>query len=166
MINFGPRWTPEEDAKLREAYASGATPAAREALPHRSEVAIWKRAHRLRLYSPKRWTERDDNLLRWEWNEGSSLEATAKKLGRTAWACYFRAGVLGLRNFAGREHVSAAAERAGFSLLKFRKLLKEFGVPTKTAYSRPRTPGETTKRRHRLVDPAEVNAAVEQWARA
>lgn len=163
-MQFGPKWTAEEDAKLREAYVSGSTQAAKDALPGRSERAIWKRANRLGLHSPRKWTEHDDNLLRWEWNEGNGLEATAKKLGRTAWACYFRAGVLGLRTFAGKEHVTVAAERAGFSLLKFRKLLRGQGVAMRTAYSRPRAPYETTRRHHRLVDPTEVNAAVARWA--
>jgi hypothetical protein len=46
-----PPWTADELATLREAFARGGLPAAREALPGRSDAAIWATARRHGLRS-------------------------------------------------------------------------------------------------------------------
>lgn len=162
----GRAWSTAEDAALRAAYATGSTAAARAALPGRSEVSIWKRAHRLGIASSRQWTQAEDDRLRWLWGGTRTLGELAHKLGRTPQACHHRAGVIGLRRrgFHGSESVEAASRRAGFSRLLLLKILDAAGVPIHKAFARPGL--SRGLRRQVYVDPHDVDAAVRQWMAA
>jgi hypothetical protein len=164
-MEFGPRWTEEEKAKLRESYLRGGTTAAMEALPCRSESAIWQKASRLGLVSPHYWTEKEDDRLRWLWGNAVSLTALARKLKRSANACYERAGQLGLRSrgFKGCESLEASSKRVGFSPRKLEKILRQYEVPLRPAYARPGL--SKGLKRARFVDSYDVDRAVTAWMR-
>lgn len=164
-MTFGTPWTPAEETALRVAYESGGTAAALAALPGRSAVAIWKRAFKLGLRSPRNWTEAEDNKLRWGW-ANNSLSELARDLGRTQQATHARAALLGLRSRCprGMEHLTTAADRAGFSPRKLVKVLRQYAVPVVCSFARPGL--SRGLRRHRFVDPTEVDMAVAEWVRA
>jgi hypothetical protein len=165
-VKFGPAWTPAEDDALRAAYSTGGLPAARAAIPGRSAHAINNRAHRLGVLSSRRWTEDDDNRLRWLWGNCRSLVDLARQLKRTPSACHARAGLLGLRARCpqGAEPLTRAADRAGFSPPKLVKVLKWAGVPLQRSFARPGL--SRGLRRQRFVDKYDVDVAVAQWVRA
>lgn len=164
-----PPWSTIDDAALRSTYASGGIAEACAALPSRSRNAIFLRANRIGIRSPRYWTEDDDKRLVYLWGE-CKLGRLAVKLNRSAWACYERAGVLGLRRGCprGKETVNRAAERAGFSRVQFKKLLDRYGVPISLAMSKPysrKASGHRARWKHHVVDPHDVDEAVAAWVR-
>lgn len=91
-----PRWRPHEDAALRDGYALGLTCAqiARE-IGDRTPAAVAARAAKLGLGTyGRRWTARDDELLRRFVRERVDLERAAQLLSRTPEALRRRAHVL------------------------------------------------------------------------
>jgi hypothetical protein len=105
-----------------------------------------------------RWTSKQDSILRFEW--GSDAAKLAAKLGRTVPAIRFRAQVLGLHlgHASGREYITTAARRTGYSVAQLRKILVAVKV---RIYS---SPMGVDKRTH-SVDYDDVDRAVEVLAR-
>ena len=161
-----PRWSTAEDEALRAAYSTGGIPAALAALPGRSVAGLTKRAHRLGIHSPRAWTAREDRRLEWLWSSAASLRALSRQLGRSPQACHARAAHLGLlaRVPRGQEPLSVAAERAGFSPGKVLRVLSWAGVPVRQSFARPGL--SRGLRRHRFVDPVDVDEAVAAWVRS
>jgi hypothetical protein len=91
-----PRWRPHEDAALRDGYALGLT-CAQIALEIgvRTPAAVAARAAKLGLGTyGRRWTAREDELLRSFVREGVDAERAAQLLSRTPEALRRRAHVL------------------------------------------------------------------------
>jgi hypothetical protein len=93
-----PRWRPDEDATLRDGYQLGLTCAQIAAdIGGRMPTAIAARAARLGLGTyGRRWTSREDNLLRKLALDGTDLDRAAQLLARTPEAVHRRARVLRL----------------------------------------------------------------------
>jgi hypothetical protein len=93
-----PRWRPDEDATLRDGYQLGLTCAQIAAeIGGRTPTAIAARAARLGLGTyGRRWTSREDNMLRKLTLDGTDLDRAAQLLARTPEAVRRRARVLGL----------------------------------------------------------------------
>lgn len=90
------RWRPDEDAALRDGYGLGLT-CAQIALEidGRTATAVTARAAKLGLGTyGRRWTPRDDELLRRLVREGVDIDAAAELLARTPDALRRRAHVL------------------------------------------------------------------------
>lgn len=157
---FGVPWTAAEDAALREVYPSGIK-AACEALPHRSQVAIYHRASRLFGASICRsWTDVDRDRLAFLWGADHSLEHIARQLGRTPDACYHYARDLGLIPGCPRgwEYLSVAGERTGYDITTLRRIMAWAGYPIHRSLSR----GKAKNWRH-VADSLEINDAVKRW---
>jgi hypothetical protein len=154
-------WTSSEDAILAASYARGGIKDARAALPSRSEASIYNRAKRLGVKRRRRWTSADDANLRDLWEQGLRLSAISKHLNRTKATCYVRAQKLGFRLGCpvGFEHLTAAAERTGFSPSALRRILRWAGKPVRATVSRP----VAASWRRQIVDPLDVDEAVAAW---
>lgn len=90
------RWRPDEDAALRDGYGLGLT-CAQIALEigGRTPAAVTARAAKLGLSTyGRRWTPRDDELLRRLVRDGVDIDAAAELLARTPDALRRRAHVL------------------------------------------------------------------------
>lgn len=156
-------WTTAEDECLRDAYSAGGIALARRALPDRSDVSLYKRARRLGLSRRRRWTHADDEALRDLWDLGLRLSAISKQLNRTKATIYWRAQKLGLPLGCpdGFEHLTAAADRVGYSPCTLRRIMRWAGKKVRAALSRP-TGGHW---RRQIVDPVDVDEAVAAWLR-
>lgn len=154
-------WTPEQEALLVQAYASGGVKAAQLALPQRSRTSLMKRAERLGCYRRQRWTEEEDRKLRWLWDEPLGIDAIAEKLGRTRLTTYWRAQVLELPLGPpqGCEYLYVAARRVGYSTGdELRRVLDWAGVKIRLCRTRR---GKHAGRYY--VDSFDVDEAVERW---
>jgi hypothetical protein len=157
------RWSDEEDQVLAEAYARGGIYAAREALPHRTERAIFKRAGRAGLKRRPLWTPVEDERLRLLWGDGLTLATIASRIGRPQAGVYLRAQQLGLTSAApqGFEYLWDAARRVGFSKETLVRILRAGG---KTIYPAPSRPlGREAAFHRRIVQPTDVDDAVAAW---
>jgi|HubBroStandDraft_1064217.scaffolds.fasta_scaffold327182_2 hypothetical protein len=153
-------WSLAEDALLRRDYCRlGASTVAVKLGRTFSSVA--KRAARLGVQSHRRWTAKDDALLRAHWEGGSTLEWIAGKLRRSKATTYWRAQHLGLPLGVppGYEYLSAAAKRTGYSAGQLRRILAWAAVPVSRTLSRP----TKAPRRFHCVDPFEVDEALAKW---
>lgn len=105
------------------------------------------------------WTEEDDARLRLVWGERTT-PGVARAMGRTTTAVYFRAVRIGLPVGCpqGKEYLTHAARRAGFTLKTLRRILERASVAMRAAMSMPR--GRRTGRHHFVVDPQDVDDAV------
>jgi hypothetical protein len=92
------RWTPAEDAIVRDGYADGKTCATiSRALPGRSPTSVAARAGRLGLSNyARQWTATDDALLDRLTRAGTPLPTVARALVRTPQALRRRCRQLGL----------------------------------------------------------------------
>lgn len=141
-LQFGPPWSPHEDAILREGYPKGGSlPLAKE-LQGRTLAAIRLRAAKLGLRSVKaykRWTSNEDRLLRFDWGT-LSIDALAEKMNRTPIAIYDRAWVLGLERGCpqGYERFAVACRRTGYTERQLRRICRFAGLHIrKMAWTRP-----------------------------
>ena len=68
------RWTPQEDAVLRECAAAGSTSwkQATRRLPHRTLNAVCTRAGALGLRVVRQWTIEEDAVIEREWARGAT----------------------------------------------------------------------------------------------
>jgi hypothetical protein len=160
-------WTPAEDEGLRAAYSRGGIAAAMEALPGRSQLALYRRAQRLGVYRRTRWTQADDARLRKLWDGASPLREIARALGRSELTTYWRAQKLGLPLGcpAGHEYISNAARRTGYDTGQLRMILRWAGVEIRRALTRPgkRRGKPGAGRLTWYVATGDVDIAVEQW---
>lgn len=149
-------WTPAEEAIVLARYAADG-PAVLAAELGRSWVAVTKRAKRLGARRRQPWTEADDARLRLLWGEHSTT-GVAKRIGRTPLATYQRAMEIGLPLGCpqGREYLSSAAKRAGYTIRSLRMILRWAGVEIRRAMSRP---AERLRYMH-TVDPQDVDDAI------
>lgn len=154
-------WTPVEDATLRAAYVRGGYKAALLALPSRSKASVLHRANRLGVQVRRRWTKADDAALGALWELGLPLATIARELKRSPCTTYWRAQKLGLSLGCppGFEYLSAAAERTGYCTTQLRPILAWAGVKLRTSLGRP----TGAHRRFHIVDPVEVDDALERW---
>lgn len=108
----------------------------------------------------RRWTPEEDKSLGWWWGM-LTLEAIAKRLGRTASSVYFRAKAkgYGVGCPRGMEYLTNAARRCGYNERDLRKILAWAGVQTQ----RPWTIYEGA--RYAIVDPDRVDEAVAAWVK-
>lgn len=106
----------------------------------------------------RRWTPLEENRLRLFWG-ARSVPDIAETLGRSAFAVYQRAELLGLGLGCprGYEYLTAAARRTGFEVARLRLILGEAGFKIRGAMVR----GGATVRYY--VDPEKVDAAVASW---
>ncbi len=157
---IGRPWTPAEDATLRAEYTRGRVAPISVRLG-RTPSSVHHRAHRLGLIAARRWTLADLRLLRNLWGE-VDLPTLAKRLGRSVATTYWKAQQLDLLGCPrGREYLTDAATRTGFSTSTLRRILAWHGVKLRRAMSRVLQP--KTKRRMHAVDPFDVNEAVAAW---
>jgi hypothetical protein len=155
-------WTDAERAVLRTRYVSDG-PKKLAAELGRSVCAVQHAASRLSTLRKSRWSRRDDANLRDLWGT-MSVARVAQSLGRTQATTYWRARKVGLPCGAvnGQEFLTHAAKRTGFCVSDLRSLLKSYGVGLLPSAARP-----TRARRHfHVVDPVDVDWAVEQWLAA
>lgn len=155
-----PRWTPEQDAVLRDLYPSQGRHAV-AAATGKSWRAVCERARRLKVRCKPQWTAAEDRKLSMLWGE-LPLAKVAKEMSRTPLSCYQRAKIIGLKRgvLEGMESVRAAAKRTGFDWATLVRILRAHGV-------RPqRTMSLDTKKglfRRVAVDPMDVDEAIEAW---
>jgi hypothetical protein len=159
-------WAGEEDDVIRRLFASNidAADAAVAALPHRTRLAIVRRARTLGVACYRRhWTAADDQRLLLLWEDGLSLAHIAKRMGRPQEGVYLRARRIGLQLGIprGYEYFTAACKRTGFCGKTMWRILSWAGVPTRVTLSRP-THRIYGRRRH-FVDPLEVDDAISRW---
>jgi transposase-like protein len=153
------KWTPTEDALLRECYAQGIAVAA--AKLGRSRRSVYSHAKRIGVACKPHWTEHEDGAIQIHWGH-LPIASIAKMLGRTPAATYERAGKLGIRRGcpSGHEFLSIAAKRAGYDTGQLRTILRAAGVRIHRSVSRPSSHARYP--RH-YVDPAAVDRAVARW---
>lgn len=168
--NLGPAWSAEEDDLLRARYVSDGAAACAGALAGRTRGAVMHRAQRLGLMTHRRWTMADDARLRQQWGIGLSVEAVAKRIGRTPKATYQRAKVIGLPLGLqpGYERWTEAAKRTGYCTTQLWRICRWAGVEVHRAMSRPSKPRGRRKAhasRHHFVDSFELDEAIERWHR-
>ena len=99
----GTRWTPEEDALLREHYPEGGRKSVQTAGVNRSSAAITERARKLNLKRHYRWTPREDELIERNYPRGGLKAVRAAGVNRDADAIYARAMRLGVKRTFARE---------------------------------------------------------------
>jgi hypothetical protein len=153
------KWTPAEDAVLREHYASDWRRAA-ALLPHRSRSALALRAMRLGVTSRHRWTAEEDALLWKNWGH-LPLGEVARIVGRSEVMTCVRAAKLGLGRGCpvGFEYFSAAVKRTGYTHVALHAILRFAGVRPIAAQSL--TYGDSPTRHY--VDPFDVDRAIAKW---
>jgi|HubBroStandDraft_4_1064222.scaffolds.fasta_scaffold168925_3 hypothetical protein len=158
--NLGTPWTAEDRRVLRDSYLAGGISAARAALPDRTEMAIYHVAQKMKLVRRRRWTRADDRELADLWGE-MSVAKTAKRIGRTVLATYFRAQhlKLPLGVTQGREYLTTSANRLGFDVSQLRQILAWAGVRILSSMGRP----TGAKRTYHVVDKFDATDAVERW---
>lgn len=159
-------WTPEEDATLERVTRCGASrrlrvdwPAVLAALPGRTRLAVLYRRDHLGLGAAgRRWTPREDKLLRDRWGEdvGRTL---ARKLRRTETSIYQRAQRLGLPpQMQGRASVARACAKLGVWHDTLYRLLAECGMRPQRAALVRQHPREAKRYRLLAVDPDAAEA--------
>lgn len=160
------RWTPTDDALLRDRYGREGASATLCAQLGRTATAVRQRARVIGLPHVRRpWTPAEDARLRRLWTGTESLAQIARRLGRTRIGIYERSRVLGLRTGAapGHELLTAAAARTGYEVGTLRRILSLAGVHL----HRARVVDETRQRRrpHWYVEPFDCDEAVAAWHR-
>lgn len=155
-------WTPEEDAKLKSAYApnGGGETSAAKRLPGRTMEAIRSRACRLKLSRARWWTADDIERLRSMWGI-ETVENIARMMRRNRNAVVDRARHLGLTIGIpdGWESMSAASVRTGYPLPCLRTILRWSEVRIVKQFTRY-TKGKIPKC---IVETSEVDYAVHEW---
>lgn len=159
----------EQDSFLRENYAAKGAPwcAAQLGLTVRQ---VYRRQKALGIYRKRRWTEQDDDRLRFLWGT-HTIEAIAKQLARTQPTIYWRAQQLGLGLGCPRGcvYLTELGREAGFDTGTLRRILDWASVPIKRALTRPGAQSRGTRGLGTLtffVDHADGLEAVQQWLAA
>lgn len=144
------RWTAQDDAKLRAAYADGlsTTQIKERLLPDRSGGAIVARAHLLGLAETgRRWTVAEDRELAFLVGFGVSATYVANRLARSAEAVNKRCRVLGLlpppSSLPRRRGPWSQAEDERLAVLAQESI-------TRLVVVFERSPSAIRRRRHRL----------------
>jgi len=153
-------WTAEEDDAIRGGFAHGRGRALAAQLD-RTVSSIHHRAQRLGIIANRRWTPAEDTELRNLWYEVSVGEI-ARRMKRTRAAVVQRAReylALPLGAPDGFEYVSNAAVRTGFALATLQYILRWAGVKPRPSMSYDRG----AKRHFHIVDPVDVDDAIERW---
>lgn len=154
-------WTDEETAVVRERYLLD-DPADIAARLGRTRSCIMQKACKLGIATiRKTWSAADLRILRNLWLEGS-LTAIAVRLGRTKMSVYEKGQRIGLQVGAppGWEYLDGAASRTGYHRDQISMIMKWAGMPVRRAMARP-TKGAAYRRR--IVDPGDVDTAIERW---
>lgn len=154
-------WTTAQDTILRERYVRDGATACAHALG-RSFASVTRRAQCLGLRRVPRWTPKEDGRLQVLWGI-HPLPKIAEELGRTPEGVYWRARVIGLGLGCpqGFEYLSDAAVRTGYHVKSLRKILIWAHVHIFRSASRKRRP--TGPGGHWIVEPLDVDEAVQQW---
>lgn len=167
-------WTEEEIAALRAVWSSGGIHAAREALPGRSERAIYSKAWELLgAVRYRAWTPAEEERLRGMWDAATTLPRLAQIFGRTELAVYHKAHDLrlGVGCPQGYEYFSQAARRTGCSREQLRRALRTYRDPEAMASEqtaslrRPLSLSPRARKRNLLVEPDTADAAVAKWCK-
>ncbi|HVZ89601.1 MAG TPA: hypothetical protein VHG72_21750 [Polyangia bacterium] len=156
------KWSPEEDAILRENYQK--IGAARTAVVlGRTLHSVHRRAQNLKIYTHARWTPKDDRRLSLLWGE-FPLAKISEEMHRTPAALYQRSKEIGLTRGIQPdvEHITSAADRTGFSREALRGVLRWAHVYAR----RPMTRTQGAGSRLLGYDPADVDDAVADWMAA
>jgi transposase-like protein len=119
---------------------------------------------KVRLGRAHKWSDAAKARLMFLWESAWSLEAIARRMGRSPLACYRKAAKLGLPTGCppGYEYFTAAARRAGYAEHTFRRVLAFSGVKCYRALADPLYVGKGDCPHH-FVDPEAVNRAVAKW---
>lgn len=153
------RWTPSDDAIVRELAAT--TPVAEIwlDLSWRTLDAISSRIRTLGLRGVRHgWTAKEELALRFSW--GADLGYLADRFGRTIHAIYDKAKLLGLTLGCpeGFESFNHAAKRTGYLRSQLQTILVWAG------HKRHRRVTYDRCQRHQwIVDSFDVDEAVERW---
>lgn len=129
---------------------------------------VQRRVQALKLKTHRRWTDADNDMLRWLW-ASRSLPVIAETMGRTEKAIYQQAKALelGLGCPRGMEYLTAAAKRTGYDTTSLQRILAASGVMLRRAHARPgakpRGPSGVMGRPTWYVDPEAVDEAVAAW---
>jgi len=158
-----PRWTPEDDAQLAEAYRTSTLDGAAAQFPGRTRHGVMQRISRLGLVKSRRWSGAEDERLHELWLRGASAEEMQRELGRGAAAIYMRARYLRLYAIppAGCEFMRDAVRRSGFGYSTLLRILSWAGVEVRMPMHSPRA----SRARCRLVRIEDVNAAIARYVR-
>ncbi len=95
------RWTPEEEAIMREYFPGRGTYRMHHLLPNRSKSAIRRKADRMKLPRqppPRQWTPRELNVMRANYTRYGATAIARYLPDRTIGAIYQKAQELGLRH--------------------------------------------------------------------
>ena len=164
------RWTSSEDkilqryhSKLRSAHRrDAALETLSRLLPGRNRQMIFWRARQIGLRAKKRWTEEEDALLRLKWAEGAAITIRRALPQRTWSQIQGRASRLGLEGrWQGFVTISAAAEKLGYHLTTFIKILKATEVTI--CFRAQRNVGGGITGKHRVVEWDTAVEAVDAW---
>jgi phage antirepressor YoqD-like protein len=161
---FDRPWTPSEKRMLRRVYPTGVA-AAVKALPGRSLVAVQCMAKKLGVHARIRttWTDEESETLRrmWGWEP---IYTISRALNKTPKAIFYRSVILGLRLVVpeGYDFVTNAAERAGFSVKAFQRIMRIYRVPVRAHYGRTRERGKRCYHHH-IVDLERADEAVAKF---
>jgi len=109
----------------------------------------------------RQWTRGEDARLRLLWDGDSTVAQIALKLKRPVTSVYWRAQhlCLPLGVPEGREYLTTAAARAGFTVTQLRMILAWADVSIRRTLSRP----TRRARGYHHVDPIDVDDAVVRW---
>jgi hypothetical protein len=129
-LTWGRLWTQEEDDIVRRDYVRLGSKVLAKTLD-RTFAAVQRRAENLGVNARPRWSDEDDRTLRLLWGE-KTTRGIAAMLKRSQDAVYERARILGLvrEQRIGKERLSDAERRTGFSRRQLRRILREAGVLT------------------------------------
>ena len=154
-------WTMPEETAVRTRYVVDG-PAVLAAELGRSLSSVHHRARRLGSLRKRRWSAKDNEILRMLWGE-ETVAAIAKRLGRTVATTYQHAKEIGLPLGCpqGREYLTTAGARTGYRADQLRRILTWAGVRMLPAMSRPWSTGPV--RHYHTVDPFDVDEAVARW---
>lgn len=160
----GWHWTAEDIEVLREHYLLDGweTVAARLG---RSRSAVFKKAQCLGLVRERRWTEKEDAEVKQMLADGIGIATIAGRLGRTESGVFHRARRIGFPTGrpADFEYLYPAAERTGFAPQTLIKIMRAAKMPIRVAQSEPKKRYWPARYRRHIVDPIDVDEAVEKW---
>lgn len=159
----GVPWTPDEDALLRERFQAEGYRAAIAAFPTRTLSSVRARisAKHRDLWAHQHWSEAEDRKFEWLWGGELTLQHIAKKMKRTACACYQHARNLGLPVGVpkGFESFTSAAKRTGYSFDGLQTILEWAHIrPLRT-----RTIHRGGAFKRYALDPERVDDAIGRW---
>ena len=163
-------WTAAEDQEAILMLTQGKSYAAVGHALGRSPIAVKQRTNQLKRQAkppenlPRPWSAKEDNELRFLWDEPRSLLSIATQLERTQTSVYFRSRKLHLPSTpAGFVHLTTAIVRCGLSDTgALQRVLEWAGVEILPTRSVPRF---GHRRRQHIVDLEDAMHAVAEWCK-